>query len=226
MKRGWLKTADDSSPWNSSGGCRWTSTRHSQRLGPPARLELLGRVCDAVQHAHDKGVIHRDLKPSNILVDEAGQPKVLDFGVAHVTAPDLLLTSNLTQTGQMLGTLSYMSPEQITADPSGLDGRSDVYTLGVVLFELLAHRLPHPLNHLPMHEVARVIAKERSDWARSTDSTAAMSRSWWPRRSRKRRRGAMPRRRTWPRTSGVRARGNDSGEESQQGGTIVAMGAP
>ena len=62
----------------------------SRGLDPPARLELMARVCDAVQHAHEKGVIHRDLKPGNILVEESGQPKVLDFGVAHVTAADLL----------------------------------------------------------------------------------------------------------------------------------------
>ena len=105
----------------------------SRCLDAAARLELLAKVCDAVQHAHDTGVIHRDLKPGNILVDESGQPKVLDFGVAHVTATDLLTISNRTQTGQLLGTLSYMSPEQVAADTTGLDGRSDVYTLGVVL---------------------------------------------------------------------------------------------
>ena len=125
----------------------------SRGLNAAARLELLARVCDAVQHAHDKGVIHRDLKPGNILVDETGQPKVLDFGVAHVTAADLLTSASRTQAGQLLGTLSYMSPEQIAADPAGLDGRSDVYTLGVILFELLAHRLPYQLEQLPVHEV-------------------------------------------------------------------------
>ena len=97
---------------------------HARRRGlsAAARLELLARVCDAVQHAHDKGVIHRDLKPGNILIDEIGQPKVLDFGVAHVTAADLLTSASRTQAGQLLGTLSYMSPEQIAADPAGLDG--------------------------------------------------------------------------------------------------------
>jgi eukaryotic-like serine/threonine-protein kinase len=129
----------------------------TRRPDTAARLELLAKVCDAVQHAHDKGVIHRDLKPGNILVDESGQPKVLDFGVAHVTTADLLATSSRTQTGQLLGTLSYMSPEQIAAHPTALDERSDVYTLGVILFELLADRLPYHLEQLPMHEVARVI---------------------------------------------------------------------
>ncbi len=142
----------------------------SRGLDAAARLELLARVCDAVQHAHDKGVIHRDLKPGNILVDESGQPKVLDFGVAHVTDADLLTTSSRTQTGQLLGTLSYMSPEQLAARPSGLDGRSDVYTLGVILFELLAHRLPYHLDQLPVHEVARVIEQQEPSRLGSIDT--------------------------------------------------------
>jgi WD40 repeat protein len=138
-------------------------------LDAAARLELLAHVCDAVQHAHDNGIIHRDLKPGNILVDETGRPKVLDFGVAHVTAADLLTTSSRTQTGQLLGTLSYMSPEQIAAAPAALDGRSDVYTLGVILFELLAHRLPYHLEQLPVHEVARVIQQEEPSRLGSVD---------------------------------------------------------
>src|SRR5262249_51029755 len=110
--------------------------RHA--LDPAARLGLLGRVCDAVQHAHEHGVVHRDLKPGNILVDEAGQPKVLDFGVARATDADLLTSTGHTRTGQLVGTLSYMSPEQVTADPAAVDQRSDVYALAVILFELLA----------------------------------------------------------------------------------------
>ncbi len=139
-------------------------------LDTAARLELVALVCDALQHAHEKGVVHRDLKPGNILVDESGQPKVLDFGVAHVTAPDLLSTISQTQTGQLLGTLSYMSPEQIAADPSALDGRSDVYSLGVILFELLAYRLPYSIEHLPMHEVARVIQQQEPSRLGSIDT--------------------------------------------------------
>jgi eukaryotic-like serine/threonine-protein kinase len=142
----------------------------SRGLNAAARLELLARVCDAVQHAHDKGVIHRDLKPSNILVDETGQPKVLDFGVAHVTAADLLTSASRTQAGQLLGTMSYMSPEQIAADAAGLDGRSDVYTLGVILFELLAYRLPYQLEKLPMHEVARLIQQQEPSRLGSIDA--------------------------------------------------------
>jgi tetratricopeptide (TPR) repeat protein/predicted Ser/Thr protein kinase len=135
---------------------------HARRQGltTAARLELLARACDAVQYAHDQGVIHRDLKPSNILVDDSGQPRVLDFGVARATDADLPTGADRTQTGQLVGTLTYMSPEQI-ADPKALDERSDVYALGVILFELLAGRLPYSFHkHAPLPEVARVILEQ------------------------------------------------------------------
>jgi WD40 repeat protein len=125
-----------------------------------ARLALFARVCDAVQHAHEHGVIHRDLKPANILVDQAGQPRVLDFGVARLAAIDLHTTPAKTVAGQLLGTPGYMSPEQFMANPAALDARSDIYTLGVILFELLADRLPYDLEHLPLLEVARVIREQ------------------------------------------------------------------
>ena len=141
-----------------------------ERLSTAARLELLARVCDAVQHAHDHGIIHRDLKPGNILVDEAGQPKVLDFGVARAD-DDLRSSTDRTRTGQLLGTLTYMSPEQVAADPRRVDARSDVYTLGVILFELLAGRLPYALEHLPLPEAALVIREREPARLGSADST-------------------------------------------------------
>jgi WD40 repeat protein/predicted Ser/Thr protein kinase len=122
-----------------------------------ARLELVARVCDAVQHAHEHGVVHRDLKPANILVDETGHPKVLDFGVAHATGAGLLDSLARTRTGELIGTLGYMSPEQVAADPHAIDARSDVYALGVVLYELLGNRLPYRLDDLPIPEAVRVI---------------------------------------------------------------------
>jgi WD40 repeat protein/predicted Ser/Thr protein kinase len=125
-----------------------------------ARVELLARVCDAVQHAHDQGVIHRDLKPTNILVEENGQPKVLDFGVARATEADLLTEAALTQTGQLLGTPNYMSPEQVSGDPAAIDRRADVYALGVILFELVAHRLPFRLENRLLPETVRLILEE------------------------------------------------------------------
>ncbi len=137
------------------------------------RLELVARVCDAVQHAHQKGVIHRDLKPPNILVveaetgtsgssaarliDEIGQPKVLDFGVARVSDNDLQLTTLQTSVGQLVGTFAYMSPEQIAGDAARLDTRCDIYALGIVLWQLLTGRLPFDLTGRSMAEVARMI---------------------------------------------------------------------
>ena len=93
-------------------------------------------------------------------MDEAGQPKVLDFGVAHATDADLLTAAGLTRTGQLLGTPNYMSPEQVTGDPAAIDRRTDVYALGVILFELLAHRLPYQLENRPLAEAARLILEQ------------------------------------------------------------------
>jgi non-specific serine/threonine protein kinase/serine/threonine-protein kinase len=126
-----------------------------RKLGPRQRMELMIQVCDAVQHAHQRGIIHRDLKPGNILVDEAGQPKILDFGLARITDSDSQATRQ-TDMGQLLGTVPYMSPEQVVADPSSIDVRSDVYTLGVILYLLLAGKLPYTLTR-HLHEAVRTI---------------------------------------------------------------------
>lgn len=122
------------------------------------RLELMTKVCDAVEHAHQRGIVHRDLKPGNILVDSGGQPKVVDFGVARVTDGDAQI-SRQTDLGQLVGTLAYMSPEQALGDPLALDTRSDIYALGVILYELLAGRLPYPIgSNLPeaVHTIQEV----------------------------------------------------------------------
>jgi tetratricopeptide (TPR) repeat protein len=131
-----------------------------QRLGTRERLGLIIRICQAVQYAHQKGVIHRDLKPANVLVNEAGQPRVLDFGVARVTDSDLLVPSLETGVGQLLGTLPYMSPEQAAADPEELDTRSDVYTLGVLCYQLLAGKPPHDLAGKPVPAAVRALSEE------------------------------------------------------------------
>ncbi len=123
------------------------------------RLDLLTKICDAVQHAHRRGIIHRDLKPGNILVDEAGQPKILDFGLARITDTDIHATQQ-TNIGQIIGTLAYMSPEQALGDPLALDTRTDVYALGAILYELLAGKLPHTLHRVMLQEALRVIREE------------------------------------------------------------------
>jgi len=120
----------------------------SNSLDTRQRLALMVKICEAVNHAHQRGLIHRDLKPGNILVDETGQPKILDFGVARVTGSDEQATRQ-TDLGQLVGTLAYMSPEQVMADPLEMDTRSDVYSLGVILYELLSGRLPYNVNHRP-----------------------------------------------------------------------------
>ncbi|GAF83245.1 unnamed protein product, partial [marine sediment metagenome] len=99
------------------GAKRITQYAEERRLDTRRRLELFTQVCDAVHHGHQKGVIHRDLKPANILIDSSGQPKVIDFGVARGTDSDLSITTQQTQTGQFVGTMQYMSPEQCDADP-------------------------------------------------------------------------------------------------------------
>jgi len=123
-----------------------------------ARIELVAKICDAVQHAHDRGIVHRDIKPGNILVDRMGQPKVLDFGVARLLEAQPSETLH-TSEGQLVGTLAYMSPEQVLADPSTIDARSDVYAIGVVLYELLAGRMPYDVTGR-QHEAVQAILEE------------------------------------------------------------------
>jgi serine/threonine protein kinase/WD40 repeat protein len=124
------------------------------------RVELVALVCDAVHHAHQKGIVHRDLKPSNVLVDAAGRPRVLDFGIARITGADVEITTQHTHTGAVLGTLPYMSPEQLAGDSAQVDLRSDVYALGVLLYEVLGGRRPLDLRGKSLAEAARVVTQE------------------------------------------------------------------
>lgn len=115
----------------------------TRELNLRSRIDLIAKVCDGVQHAHQKGVIHRDLKPANILVNRDGEPRIIDFGVARASDADVQLTTQHTHAGDLIGTLRYMSPEQCDGDPAKIDTRSDIYSLGVVLYELLTGVPPY-----------------------------------------------------------------------------------
>ena len=123
-------------------------------------VELMARVCEAIHHAHERGVIHRDLKPANVLVTEDGWPKILDFGIARATGLDVQSGVH-TSHGQIIGTLAFMSPEQLRGAVADIDRRSDVYAMGVLLFRLIAGRLPFDITGLPLVEaVQRILQSE------------------------------------------------------------------
>ena len=125
------------------------------------KLELFADICDAIQHAHTQGVVHRDIKPANILVTQDDKPKVLDFGVARTAdaTPDMLETL-ATEPGQLVGTMAYMSPEQVSGKTGQIDTRSDVYGLGVVLYELMSSKLPHNIEGLGLVDSADAITNK------------------------------------------------------------------
>ena len=138
-------------------GTPLTAHASDRKLSISERLQIVARICDAVQHAHQKGVIHRDLKPKNILVDAFGQPKILDFGIARAVDASTRTATWETHAGQLIGTLPYMSPEQVGGDPAEIDTRSDVYALGVILYELLSGEPPYKLDSKSIPEAARMI---------------------------------------------------------------------
>lgn len=122
-----------------------------ERLPPARALEIIPQICDALQYAHDQGVVHRDIKPENILIDRQGKIKIADFGLAKLRVPGSDFT--LTGTRQILGTASYMAPEQVES-PNRVDHRADIYSLGVVFYELLTGELPLGRFSLPSEKAA------------------------------------------------------------------------
>src|SRR5262249_12021011 len=119
-----------------------------QRADIEEMLRLFVKVCDAVNVAHMRGIIHRDLKPGNILIDDTGEPHILDFDLAKVVLGDVIDADELhamSQTGEFIGSLRWASPEQIERKPSKIDTRTDVYSLGVILYEMLTAQYPYPV---------------------------------------------------------------------------------
>lgn len=125
------------------------------KLSVAERLELMVEVCDAIQHAHQKGVLHRDLKPGNVLVTAEGKPKVLDFGIGRLLDASDRNREHATIPGMVLGTPEYMSPEQAAGETERVDTRSDVYSLGVLVFELVSGRLPVEVRRASLTEALR-----------------------------------------------------------------------
>ncbi len=147
-----------------------TDYAEEEKLTRAARLRLFLDVCEAVQYGHGRGIIHRDLKPSNILITSNGKPKVIDFGVALMAGSDDV-ERTVTVAGRFVGTLQWSSPEQCGDDPHDVDVRTDVYSLGVLMFQLMTGELPYELKGIPLYRAPLVIRETKPTPPKSIDES-------------------------------------------------------
>ena len=158
---------EDGRPWFAAewvdGARSLTAFCAEKNLPRRERVRLFQNVCDAIAHAHQRGIIHRDLKPSNILVSADGAAKVIDFGIARATERVLAQSTLVTLAGQVLGTPAYMSPEQAAGQGAEADTRSDIYSLGAVLYELLTGAPPFPRAKLESSSIQEALRVVRED---------------------------------------------------------------
>jgi serine/threonine protein kinase len=143
-----------------SGARELTTYLNEEALERREVLKLFAMISSAIEHGHHRGVVHRDLKPGNILIDENGEPKIIDFGVARSIENNTVGEEAMTEAGRLVGTVQFMAPEQVDPKVQDIDARCDVYALGVVLYQMLTLRLPRTLEGLPIYEAVRQICEE------------------------------------------------------------------
>lgn len=143
------------------GGRELTDFISERKLTMEQRLKLFVRVCAAVDHGHRRKIVHRDLKPGNILVDENGDVKIIDYGVARVSEVEVGSQQTMqTEAGRLVGTVQYMAPEQVDMAMQDIDGRCDVYALGILLYQIVTGVMPHELEGQPIFEAMRMIRED------------------------------------------------------------------